>query len=693
MTSPFAALVLSSMALGLLVAGCKSDSGGDDSCQNCDPAPVAIAGTSVQMAFGAGFYASPFPSDERLKADGRPDMTGFPNPDPQALVTKIITLLERDTHGFGLTSGIFFALSGPIAAGSLPDLAGSIRAEAQVFLVGIDPASPDLGKRYPVEVGFREDGGPYGAPHQLALLPLQGIPLRPKTAYAAVVLRSLGDAAGAPLGVSLEMATLAAGKRPASLSEAGYATYQKALTALRGMGLDPASIAGLAAFTTGDPTEGMSQVRADMLAHPIPQPAAPFTPGEVFDEFCVFQTSIAMPTYQVGAPPFPEEGGQWAFDDQGKATVQGQESANFVITVPRGPMPAKGFPIVLFSRTGGGGERPLVDRGVQPATGQPALVPGTGPGLTFARAGFAGASIDGPHGGLRNITHDDEQFLMFNVGNPGALRDNVRQSAAELALAAHILEQVSIDASSCPGVGTAPVTFDTGTLALMGHSMGATISPLSLASEPRFRAAILSGAGGSWIENILYKKEPIPIKGIAEILLGLGSSDYKLHSLDPMLTMFQWAVEPADPPAYALGVLREPKEGSPRHVLMLQGIVDHYILPSIANTTSLSFGLDQAGEAYDSQTPEIASFTPLAQLLPFSGRAPVAYPVSGNFLGAKGEKTTAAVVQHRSDGIEDGHEIAFQTTAPKHQYRCYLEGFAKGQPVIVAPAAEEDPCE
>src|SRR4029077_20554202 len=118
------------------------------------------------------------------------------------------------------------------------------------------------------------------------------------------------------------------------------------------------------------------------------------------------------------------------------------------------PMPTAGYPIVVFSRTGGGGERPLADRGGQGMTGGAALVPGTGPALTFAAAGFAGSSIDGPHGGLRNVTHDDEQFLMFNVNNPVAMRDNVRQSAAELVLQAHLLEDVRIDASDCPGVTT-----------------------------------------------------------------------------------------------------------------------------------------------------------------------------------------------------------------------------------------------
>src|SRR5690606_37485035 len=107
-------------------------------------------------------------------------------------------------------------------------------------------------------------------------------------------------------------------------------------------------------------------------------------------------------------------------------------------------------PLLVFSRTGGGGDRPLVDRGVRDADGN-VIVPGSGPALELSRAGFAGASVDGPHGGLRNVTNGDEQLLVFNFQNPLALRDNVRQSALELALLPEVLDGVSIDVSDCPG--------------------------------------------------------------------------------------------------------------------------------------------------------------------------------------------------------------------------------------------------
>jgi hypothetical protein len=51
------------------------------------------------------------------------------------------------------------------------------------------------------------------------------------------------------------------------------------------------------------------------------------------------------------------------------------------------------------------------------------------------------------------------------------------------------------------------------------------------------------------------------------------------------------------------------------------------------------------------------------------------------------------VVQHVEDGIEDGHEAAFQTEPPKHQYRCFLKSFAEGVPRVPAGGEAGAPCE
>lgn len=654
----------------------------------CSPASDEAARTPTRVradyAATGDFYARPFPDDARLTAEGRPDLSGFPRAEGSVFLQKTIALAERDARGFATTAGVYFALDGPLERSVEADFSASLAPEAGVFLVNL--AS---GERAPVRVHFDADGGPFGAPNLLALSPLQGRPLAPRARYAAVVRRTVRDAAGASLGVPRSLAELIAGRVPEGMSAAVAEEHSDALARLAELGVPSSSLAGLAVFTTDDPVAGLAAVRAAMLARPLPRPVEPFRADETFDDFCVFSSTIDMPDYQSGTPPFNEVGGDWRFDDAGAPIFQRDEPARLVVTVPRGKMPPAGFPIVLLSRTGAGGDRPLVDRGVQPATGEPALEPGTGPALEFARVGWAGASVDGPHGGLRNVTARDEQFLMFNITNPAALRDNVRQSAAELALQAHVLAALSFDASSCPGLDTggAPVRFDASRLALMGHSMGGTIAPLTLAVEPGFHAAILSGAGGSYIENVLYKLHPVPVKGPAELLLGVAGQ-YSLTEQDPALNLFQWAAEPADPPVYAPYVVHAPREGTPTSVLMVQGIVDHYIMPTISQATSLSLGLDLAGEALDEDTPEIATFPTLAARLPFSGRARVALPARANI----DPETTAVVVQAREDGVEDGHEVIFQTEGPKRQYRCFLASFAAGAPTVPPPSPESGPC-
>ena len=377
--------------------------------------------------------------------------------------------------------------------------------------------------------------------------------------------------------------------------------------------------------------------------------------------------------------------------------LQQLEQASLVVTIPRREMPAAGYPATVFIRTGGGGLRPLVDRGVHAVAHGENTAPGEGPALHFARAGFAGISVDGPHGGLRNVSNGDEQFLTFNVFNPPALRDNIRQSALEIILLAHMAGDWMLDVTDCEGARTSTggttVHLDEGILATMGHSMGASIAPLVVALEPRYRAMLLSGAGASWIENVLYKEQPLVVKPMLELLFGYTSEGITLTPTDPTLTIVQWAAEDADAQVYARNIVHEPVAGEqPRHVLMMQGIVDHYILPNIANALSASLGLDLAGSVLDATHPELTTQTPAALTLGMVGRGQIALPASAN-VTVNGMTSTAVVLQYAEDGIEDGHEAVFQTETPKHQYRCFLEGLARGSPSVPVGGALNAPCE
>jgi len=675
-------------------SGCSSDTPHAESKK-----ALPEQGTINMLFQRASFYDAPFPSDDLVKSDGTIAIDGFPNPGNIAMVA-MTKAMAGQTHGFAEEGAVFFSVTGTVEHALLPTMAATVTPTASVALVNVTPGSPDYLKPIPLKVQFESDGGPFGAPDLLSLLPLQGAPMRPKTRYAAVVTTALGVKA------SGEMTALAGGTQPAGLSSVVFQEYQQAIASLGKAGFASSSIAGLAVFTTDDPTAQLPVVLNAAMAH-VPTPDRPFQRTDLYDSYCVYESTMPMPDYQLGAAPFNFEcasddptclktGGAWAFDASGQPILSRHEEAGIVVTIPRAPMPAAGWPIAQFIRTGGGGSRPLVDRGPESVNGGPPIVPGSGPALWFAMAGLAGAEMDGPHENLRNLTNENEDFLMFNVFNPPALRDNIRESAVEYALFAHVLQNLTLDVSDCPGT-TGPAHFDSSHFALMGHSMGATIAPLSVAFEPLYKAVVVSGSGASWIENVIWKQQPLDIRGVIGVLLGYTQQKRAVNDDDPILTLFQWAEEPSDSDVYSRDIIDDPAPGSaPRNWLMEQGIVDHYILPPIANAMSVSLGLDLLGTELDDRSAELADAgdPTLASVIPFSTGKPIStYPVVGNRT-SHGQTLTALVTQHPADGVEDGHEMVFQTDAPKREYRCFLQTWAQGKtPVVPAPGDLTGPCQ
>lgn len=652
------------------------------SCEGESPLPDAgVDGGAPGPATPRADYASgrlwdaPWPDERLRRADGTIDLA-FPT--RRAGIVRTLAGLLQGVDGFGTSSTIYFPLDAPLDPASLPSPHGSLAADASVFLVDVDSASSERGRRVPVVVGFEADLGPFGARNVLGVLPLQGRPLHPGRTYAAVVTTRVRGLDGAPLRVAPTLAGLVRGERPEGLSEAAFEAHRAALEVLEAQGVR--DLAATAVFRTWDPMAELAEARAEVLESPLPIPDAPFALREVFDEYCVLHTTIRMPDFQAGEPPFLTEGGRWARDSSGRLVPQRREQANLWVTVPRRAMPDAGFPTAVFIRTGGGGDRPLVDRGPNPVRGMGAP-PGSGPARQFARAGFVGVSVDGPLGGLRNLEGWDEQFAIFNINNPEGLRDTIRQSALELAILAHVLPTLSIDASGCPDLDASggAVRLDTARLALMGHSMGATIAPLTVAVEPAYRALVLSGAGASWIENVLHKRSPLEVRPLAEALLGY--TDRRLTPHDPALALLQWAGEPADPQVYARAVVSAPVVGEPRHVLMFQGILDTYIPPPVANALTLALELDLGGEGLDET---LAGYTPLGRDLDLAGGVRLALPALGNRMEGR---ITAVLVQHVEDGIEDGHEVVYQLAPPQTQYRCFLQALIDGVPRVTLPDA------
>ncbi len=394
-------------------------------------------------------------------------------------------------------------------------------------------------------------------------------------------------------------------------------------------------------YRTGDPTRGLVEAAANAQArHPLGLDAPPRL-TETHAGYCIYEATMEVPVFQSGEPPYLEAGGEWVFDGAGALVRQRTALSRVVLTVPRERVDAP-RPVAVFMRAGGGGDRPLVDRGPRDSEGM--SLPGTGVAAQLAEAGFVGASFDGPLGGARNLAGWDEQVVLFNLLNAGALRDNIRQSALEHALFASLVESLELDTRGCDGASAQTRTRPEPVL--IAHSNGATIAALAAAAQPRYRALVLSGAGASWIRQVVHKESPVPLRPVVSLLFGYGPHRETFEH-DPMLSLMAWAGEPADPLLYA-PLVRD------RDRLVFQGVRDTYIPPPIANPTALALGLEPEGPALVTAADRGA-----ARDLALSP--------------SQASPTVRALVQLPEDGIEDGHEVFFQQPAARARLVRFLE--------------------
>lgn len=606
-------------------------------------------------------YDAPFPSDHLRREGGTIDLTGLP-PSPRIAIVRQIQTSLAQARGFGVTSAVHLSFTAPLDEASLPSGVTSA-SSARVQLINIE-ADVHFGERAPIEVFFAASGGPFGHANTLSALPVQGVPLRGGERYAFIVLRGIQTDDHRAVERAPEMDAIARGETVSGLGEAST-RYAEAYAALARVDINASEVIAMSVFTAQDPTGVLRRAVETTTARIEP---TNIEPREVFSDYCSFHATAQVPVYQNGTPPYQTEGGAWVWDAANHLVRDHDETANVWITLPRTAMPTNGFPLAMLVRTGAGGNNPLVERGPH-AIAQGAAVPGTGPATQFAQAGWAGIQIEGLHGGSRNVSGGDEQFLIFNIQNPIALRDNLRQSALELVLFLRSLDTLRIDATTCPELATSNVRFDLEHVALMGHSMGASIAPLAMAFEPRFDAMIVSGAGASWLANVLYKESPIATRPLAETLLGYRGR--RLREDDPVLSLLQWAGEEADAAVYAPVFSRD--TATPRNTLMFQGVRDTYIPPEVANPLTLALGIDVVSPVIDRS---------VINALALTGRQQISFPAASNLRGA-----TAALVQHEEDGIEDGHEILWQRADARTQLRCFLRTLREGEAVIADPSA------
>lgn len=153
---------------------------------------------------------------------------------------------------------------------------------------------------------------------------------------------------------------------------------------------------------------------------------------------------------------------------------------DFVLTVPTGPKPADGWPVIIASHgltqrnSLGSGQRSFCMFQAQ----------------LYATHGFACLGIDAVNHGNRGNWSDD-----YNLRDPRVLRDAFRQTVLDLLLLRRMVQNVDVDGDGAPDL-SADVEY-------FGYSMGGGLGAAVLGLDPSIKTGVLQSMGGRAGEDLV----------------------------------------------------------------------------------------------------------------------------------------------------------------------------------------------
>ncbi|MBW2261145.1 MAG: hypothetical protein JRG91_04160, partial [Deltaproteobacteria bacterium] len=565
-------------------------------CGSKDPPPDPVV--AVFDLESESFFDVPFPSEVRRTDEGGLDLSLFPNPRGIIMVDDLTDAIEQDIDHFGLTSAIYFRFSGPIDTSTLPATpAFSRESLSSVQLIDIDPSSPHHGERFPILWLYRETISDFWSPDTLAILPVSGYVLRPDTLYAALLLDSIEDTSGNPVERDAGLDTLldevtdfGIVYSPAEL------VHRQVMVEARDLGVDTDRVVSVAVFRTQDPVADMERLRDHVLSDVDPPEVLDAALFEEPEGYALYTGHYSPnPIYQYGfsegLSPYVTTGGQIEWDRFGNPIKNGDETMRFSLSIPPGPVPPGGWPVVLYAH-GTGGDFLSYHR--------------NGSARELAARGIAVLGIDNSMNGERIPPDASADTLFFNVGNIWAARDNVRQAAVDVIQLERLVSVIEIsDEISHDGeIHTLSPT----RMSFYGHSQGGLNGALYLAVSHLCEGAFLSGAGGGLLYSLTTKTEPIRIRNTMSFVFGFTGRDEDLDIEDfgifhPTLNLVQLFFESADGVNYARHWFSEPLPGVPaKSILMTEGMDDSYAPPETIEPLATS--------------GELAPVSPIERLIP-----------------------------------------------------------------------------
>jgi hypothetical protein len=661
------ASVFSSIACG------SSSSGGATGPQSIFNVPA-----SLDDLTDVTYYDVPWPNDLRKDPDGTIHIAGMYDPSQNTILETYETAAKGLFNGFSTTADGYFRFTDPIDESTLPaNPQATLDPSASVQLIDIDPASPTKGQRHLVQTFWRADDGIYWLHNTLTIGPALGYPLSPKTKYAIVVTKSLKTAAGATFSPSGDLSQILGLSALSDRVKAAHDAMAPDVAAVVAAGIPANQIVHFTSFTTNDPTAELFSI-ADNFASQVPAPtveAGTWTQASSTGDYDAYQGRYSpSPNYQAGTPPYsqPSDGGNFVFDASGKPVLQNTFDMQFTLVVPNAtkcPMPAAGYPIVLYAHGTGGDYTSIISEGnsVGQSTAQQCLA------SIGVNQPFSGDRPGAPAANDPNL-EGDEDLLFFNLNNPAAARSNGRQGAVDVMQEARLFTETKMTVPAATSKTGAVISFDSSKIIFFGHSEGGVNGPLFLASSNAARGGVLSGTGAMIVVALLEKTEPQPsVAAAVKTLLGLYHPEDadELNLFHPVINLAQTIVDATDPVNYMPRIIQTPRTGfASKSIYQTEGVLsdgtgDSYAPPHGIEIASVALGLPV-------ETPVVH---PIAEAA-FSGLGSVTVPASGLSGNLAGGAASGVLGQFNPAPNDDGHFVVFDVPACRLQAATFCKNLA-----------------
>ena len=669
----------------LVMAGCRGD-----------------GAMVLDLTGNAGFFDRGFPSDLQLTQKGAPDVTRFPNR-INATLAAYRDVIHRDIRGYAPTLPIYLKFEGAVSSSHLwlpDDPRAYASKEAPVQLIDLSS-----GDRLAIKVAYREKGDLYRPKGLLQALPASGF-LRENGRYALVVTRRVAPTLGEKAPQNEVLGALLRGEDPrgvnskisVEMAERALDVYAPLRGRLAADGIDVGQVLGATVWTTGEPSRTLRDLVVRVAEWEAPGPLSGFSVEER-DDFYILTSSWMVPGLQKGRFPyvFPTEGGAIHYKD-GEPEVQYTRPTPFELIIPKGTMPASGFPLLIYNHGTGGLATQGHKRGrtIQDGTlteeGSPAVIAA---GRNWASCGMGG-HMGGDHQGQepffdalgKLIPGLSLNIAAYNFMNPQAMRDNFFQMVAERILFRRMVNGLAIDASLCPETEVqrgGAIHFDAQTQVVMGQSLGAmTASAMAVTDPDAYSGVIGTGAGtyGFGLVMHLAKLEGRkPLGYILEpLIFHVGVGDIVHDPFHPVWALANMALSESDISIIARRWAHGDASVPEPHVFMVEGHFDDWV--SVEMQMPLLVGMET--ELAGPDLPNLATKDQYVPTLALAGLGQLDYAAGANRPGGR----TSLVVRYPEDGIKSGHHVAFQYERPKHQIGCFLEDIALGRAPWVVEGAE-----